>query len=290
MLKNKKWYAMLGAAGALVLLLGGVGVAYAQGPQPPLGDRFSQSGGLFGGGMRGAGTFDSGAFGTAPMRGGPFQGHVGASMVELTAELTGLSEDKVIEALEDGQTFAEIAEGEGVAPQEIVDAAVAEAEARLQGAVDAGRLTEEQMEQMLERLAEDLPERLEQSWPARQAGGLFGQFNEGFWTIYDAVAEALGLTPEALFSKLHGGKSMAEVAEEQGVELEAIHEALEEARVEARKQAIEQAVEDGRLTQEQADWMIEGLEQGFVPGGSGSGRGRGFRPGHSGHHRPRMSW
>lgn len=287
---KKKWYAVLGAAGALALLLGGVGVAYAQGPQPPLGDRFSPDGGLFGGRMRGAGTFDGDAFGAAPMRGGPFQGRVGTPLVELTAELTGLSEDEVTEALEDGQTFAEIAEAEGVDPQEIVDAAVAEAEARLQEAVDAGRLTEEQMERMLERLTEALPERLEQPCPARQAGGVFGQFHEAFWTMYDAVAEALGLTPEELFGELHGGKSVAEVAEEQGVELEAIHEALEEARVEARKQAIEQAVENGRLTQEQADWMVEGLEQGFVPGGRGPGRGRGFRPGHRGHRGAGMGW
>lgn len=281
MLKNKKWYIVLGAVGALVLLLGGVGIAYAQGPQRPMdGQPLCGRGRFPGGGM-----FGGRPFGGGPMRGSPFQG-----LVEVTAEVTGLSEDEVVAALEDGQTFAEIAEAVGVDPQEIVDAAIAEAESRLEEAVDDGRLTEEQMDQMLERLAEDLPERLEQPWqPGGPMGGVFGQFGEGFWTMYDAVAEAVGVTPEDLFTELHEGKSVAEIAEEQGVEMEAVRDALEDARVEARKQAIEQAVEDGRMSEEQADWLLEGLEQGFVPGGRGFDRGRGFRPGHGGHGRG-MGW
>lgn len=93
------------------------------------------------------------------------------------------------------------------------------------------------------------------------------------WAVFDAAAEALGLTPEELFAELHAGKSLAEVAEAQGVDLEAVHEAMKAARVEAMKQAIEQAVEEGRLTQEQADWLLEGLELGFLPRRWGFRRG-----------------
>lgn len=280
MLKNKKWAIALGVAGALVLVLGGVGIAYAQWPQPP-GDGES----LFGGGrFPGMGILGGRAFGDGPMRGGPFRGgHQG--LVKVTAELTDLSEDEVVAALEEGQTFAEIAAAEGVEAQEIVDAALTEAETRLQEAVDAGRLSEEQVDQMLERLAEELPERLEQPW---QMGG-FGPFGEGFWTMYDEVAEALGLTPEALFSELHDGKSLEEIAEAQGVEMEAVRDALEAARGELMQEAIARAVENGRMTQEQADWLLEGIEQGFLPRGRGFGDGRGCRPGHTGRGRG-MDW
>jgi hypothetical protein len=41
------------------------------------------------------------------------------------------------------------------------------------------------------------------------------------------------------------------------------------------QQAIEQAVEDGRLSQEQADWLLKGLEQGLFPMGRGFGHGWG---------------
>ena len=92
------------------------------------------------------------------------------------------------------------------------------------------------------------------------------------WSTFDTVAEALGLTPEELFAELHEGKNLSEIAEEQGVELEEVREAVNAARVEAKKEAIEQAVEDGRLSREQADWIIEGMEKGFFPVGGDRGR------------------
>jgi hypothetical protein len=110
-------------------------------------------------------------------------------------------------------------------------------------------------------------------------GMMFGGAGGGPWTMFDTAAEALGLTPEELFAELHAGKSLEEIAEEQGVEMEAVQDAMKAAQVEAMQQAIEQAVEDGNMSQEQADWMLEGLEQGFLP------RGRGFGFGHRGGHR-----
>jgi polyhydroxyalkanoate synthesis regulator phasin len=145
--------------------------------------------------------------------------------------------------------------------------------------------------------------------------GGFGRFGGDRWTMFDATAEALGLTPEGLFAELHAGKSLAEVAEAQGVDTEALQDAMHAARVdaiqqavedgtltqeqadrlldrlenmpsqeeltEAKKQAIQQAVEEGRISQEQADWMLEGLENGYWGGhgfgGHGGGRFGGFR-------------
>jgi predicted DNA-binding protein YlxM (UPF0122 family) len=100
----------------------------------------------------------------------------------------------------------------------------------------------------------------------------------GAWTMFDTAAEALGLTPEELFAELHADKSLAEVAEEQGIDLDAVYDAMRTARGEAMREHIEQAVEDGSLTQEQADWLLEGLDQGFFPGrrGFGFGHGHGF--------------
>ena len=81
-------------------------------------------------------------------------------------------------------------------------------------------------------------------------------------------------SPESFFAELHEGKTLEEIAEKQGVEIEDVHDAINAARGEAMRDAIEQAVENGRITQEQADWLLEGLEQGFFP------MGRSFRFGH----------
>jgi len=107
--------------------------------------------------------------------------------------------------------------------------------------------------------------------------GVFGRVGGGSWTMFDTTAEALGLTPEEFFAQLHAGKSLSEIAEEQNVELEAVRDAVSASQAEARKQAIEQAVKDERMSQEQADWMLEGLEKGFFP------KGRGFRRQRFGH-------
>jgi hypothetical protein len=104
--------------------------------------------------------------------------------------------------------------------------------------------------------------------------GGFAWAGGGPWTMFDMAADALGLTPEELFAELRAGKSLAEIAEEQGVEVKAVFDALSAARGEVMQQAVEQAVEDGRMSQEQADWMLKGLEQGFFPKGRGFGFGR----------------
>jgi len=86
---------------------------------------------------------------------------------------------------------------------------------------------------------------------------------QGGWSVYDAVAEALNLTPTELFERLHSGQTLAEIAEAQGVDPQTVRDAARTARQEAARQAIEQAVEDGKITQEHADWMLQGLDNGW---------------------------
>ena len=153
MLKQKGLYVALGLAGALVVLLGTVGAAYAQGPQPPVGDcpfYGSDHGGQMGGGWG--------------------WGRRGSSLVDVTAEATGLSEDEVIAALQEGQTPAQVAEAQGVDSQALVDAFLAGREAALEQAVSDGRLTQEQVDQMLAEMSDHLSERVTQPWTPRSFG------------------------------------------------------------------------------------------------------------------------
>jgi hypothetical protein len=113
---------------------------------------------------------------------------------------------------------------------------------------------------------------------------LFGCGRGGEWTMFDTAAEELGLTPQELFSELHAGKTLEEVAEDRGLEVADLQEALSAVRDEAMRDAIAQAVADGEITQDEADWRLEGLEQGYMSGrgfdhGFGHGPGRGMRGG-----------
>ncbi len=108
--------------------------------------------------------------------------------------------------------------------------------------------------------------------------GKFGWFGGRDWGSFDAMAEALKLTPTELFEQLHSGKTLAEIAEAQGVDLQALQDAAQKSRAEAMKKAIEDAVQAGKITREQADWMLKGIENGwaFGPGRMGGCLGRGF--------------
>jgi hypothetical protein len=97
----------------------------------------------------------------------------------------------------------------------------------------------------------------------------------------EAAAEALGMTADELRTQLWGGKTLADLAEEKGIDLADVQAAVEAAKEAAMRENIAQAVEDGTITQEHADWLLEGLEKGFLTDGFGFGHG--FAGGRHGH-------
>jgi hypothetical protein len=113
-------------------------------------------------------------------------------------------------------------------------------------------------------------------------GGGFGG-GLGNQAALEAAAEALGMTADELSTQLWGGKTLAELADEAGVDLQDVRDAVDAANLEATKAAIEQAVTDGSMTQAQADWLLQGLDNGYWGGygfghGFGMGRGGSFGP------------
>jgi len=122
--------------------------------------------------------------------------------------------------------------------------------------------------------------------PATPFGGRgmergFGLGGPGSWADFDAMAAALNLTPTQLFEALHSGKTLDAIAKEQGVDLAKVQEATHAARTKAMKDKIAQAVKDGKITQQQGDWLLQGLENGYM--GKGRGGMFGFGRGPMGH-------
>jgi hypothetical protein len=77
-------------------------------------------------------------------RGGPGGGHAGGGRLDTAAaaEALGLTQEELRTRTQAGQTLADIAEAEGVAEADLVDALVAAAQTRLAEAVTDGRLTQ----------------------------------------------------------------------------------------------------------------------------------------------------
>ena len=104
-----------------------------------------------------------------------------------------------------------------------------------------------------------------------------------------ALAELLGLEPEELHEQIQAGSTIQELADEAGVDLEAFHEEMMANRQEDMKTRIEEALAEGEISQNQADWLLEGLEKGYLDGPffKAGGRGGG-RPGRGGEGLPGM--
>lgn len=140
-------------------------------------------------------------------------------------------------------------------PEETETAPSADRTARLrehlQALVDAGTLDAAQADAVAGHLAAQLPAR-----GGHGPGGHGGHGGRGGHVALDVAAETLGVTEDELRTALQGGSSLADVAEAEGVELDALVTAL----VEAARERLAQAVTDGRLTQEQADEKAADLQ------------------------------
>jgi hypothetical protein len=90
-----------------------------------------------------------------------------------------------------------------------------------------------------------------------------------------AAAEALNMTATELSTALQAGTTFEQLAEEAGVDLQDVRDAIQAVRETELRARIEQAVADGTMTQEKADWLLEGLDKGFL---DGPGFGFGFGP------------
>jgi len=81
--------------------------------------------------------------------------------------------------------------------------------------------------------------------------------------VLESIAEMLGLSADELSLQLWGGRTLADLAEKAGVDLADVQEKVRTSREDAQRTAIEEALAEGRITQEHADWLLEGLDNGY---------------------------
>jgi hypothetical protein len=155
------------------------------------------------------------------------------------------------------------------------DSAVEQAqEQTLDEAVAEGWLTQEQADQMRERMEQAPGMR---PWGRMDKG--FGRHGRGI-SLLSVAADELGMSHTDLMAELHDGKTIADVASERGLDPQTIADAY----IAQLSEHLSQAVEDERLTQRMADSMLEqakeqvdeqlnSIWEDCGPGGPHGGRG-----------------
>jgi hypothetical protein len=151
----------------------------------------------------------------------------------------------------------------GISTAELEDATRAAAIDQVDQALEDGRITQEQADELKSRIESgDFPGFL---GPALVGPGLFefGHAERGgpghhmfFGDKLSSAAEYLGLTQAELREQLADGKSLADVAEAEGKSVDGLKQAI----LAGARSALDEAVENERLTREQADAIYERLQ------------------------------
>jgi polyhydroxyalkanoate synthesis regulator phasin len=156
----------------------------------------------------------------------------------------------------------------GVEPDALTDALKQGLKNRVDEALEAGRITEEQ--------ATALKERIDSGDTVPLFGGLgaghFGHFGHfGQFASLASAADYLGLTEAELREQLRD-KTLAEIARDEGKTVAGLVQAL----VSSAQKAIDEAVATGRLTEEQATELKTNLDDRIEAFVNGEFRDRGF--------------
>lgn len=210
---------------------------------------------------------------------------------ETLAGVLGLDAETLRSEFAAGKSIADVAGEQGVAIETVIDALVADVETHLAEHVADGSLTEEEAADKLANAETIISEKVNEVPPL---GGRGPGFRSGA-QLSATVLEMLGVDAATLQEAFAAGQSVADVAAENGVDLNDIVSTL----VDEKEAHLAEHVADGSLTEEEAADKLANAEtmiterlntvptpgdmgpRGPMRGGDGHGGPRGGRHDHT---------
>lgn len=180
-------------------------------------------------------------------------------LVAATATVTGLTQDEVRTAQRSGQTLAQIAEANGQTADAVIAAARTTYQQQLAQAVADGNLTQAESDAKLATFDASASGWMTSAMPGRGGlpGGVAGFGRQGGpKSLIAATATVTGLSEIDVLTALHGGQTLAQIAEANGQTSAAI---IAKARA-TLEQSLITAVSAGTLTQAQADAQLAAFD------------------------------
>ena len=167
--------------------------------------------------------------------------------VAAIASILKLTEAELKTQVQSGKTLAQIATAQGVDIKLVVDAIVADMKSHIADEVKSGEITQAQADTKLADVTAKATERVNNVRPARGEGMHGGPKGPG--RNVAAIASVLKLTEAELKTQVESGKTLAQIATAQGVDVKLVVDAI----VADMKSHIAEEVASGELTQAQAD-------------------------------------
>ncbi|WP_172253653.1 SHOCT domain-containing protein [Saccharibacillus deserti] len=216
-------------------------------------------------------------------------GRHGGSKIDgaAVASLLGLTEDELKTQQQAGKSLAAIAEAQGVETQPLIDLIASQLKTSLDEQLAAGTITQAQYDERAAEVAAKAEKLTNRIFDASSRGeGKNGFGGHGGSKIDGAaVASLLGLTEDELKTQQQAGKSLAAIAEAQGVETQPLIDLI----ASQLKTSLDERLAAGTITQAQYDERAaeigaraeELTNRAFDGARSGKGgkRGDGFREG-----------
>lgn len=217
--------------------------------------------------------------------GGKGFGGTRVSPVQILSEMTGVSIEDIRTARQDGDSLADIAEANDVTTDDYVAAVVAAATTAIDDAIADGKLSQDRAADIKEGLTDKVTAMVtsEAGWHGRSRS--WAVKLDGKPSPVVVLSELSGLSVEEIRESRVEGTSLADIGEANGVAKDDYVNEL----VTRATAAIDAAVEAGRLSEERAQTMKDGLAdrvESIVTNTDeprrGHGWGRGFGHGKAG--------
>ncbi|MAT44300.1 MAG: hypothetical protein CL609_18365 [Anaerolineaceae bacterium] len=175
------------------------------------------------------------------------------------AESLGLTAAELKTAMNNGQSLPEIAAEQNVDLDELFADWVEAQIADLSQAVEDEKLTQAQADALIEKMNQILEEGFDfENWNPFEHKGLDREkvILNSTKDLITQTMDALGMTVQDLRTALQDGKTLDEIAEEAGVDLDVIYQDW----ITEQMETVQTALEDGKITKAQADQIMERLE------------------------------
>jgi hypothetical protein len=184
----------------------------------------------------------------------------------VAANFLGVTPAQLQSDLASGKSLADVATAQGKTPADLVTALVNAAKTQIDQAVKDGKLTQDQATQAEAALDQRVTDLVNGKVPVPGPLGMGGGFHHGFGDHFgpgggqgslQAAADYLGVSVETLVTDLQNGKTMADLAKDQGKSVDGLVTAM----VDAQKTALDAAAKDGDLTADQEAAIEANLTQ-----------------------------
>lgn len=159
--------------------------------------------------------------------------------------------------LKSGKTLREVASARGIDQSSLLKKLESQINERLDQSVKEGKLTLEKGELIKTRLPDKLSKLLNKKWDQKYNDHHKGSKKELFKGVREQIQSTLDLTPDTLRAEFKSGKSLAQIAQEKGINPNELASQIQE----TVEENLEQLVKENKVSAEEEQEIRQKLPE-----------------------------